>query len=154
MSILGERLAEPLRKLKSEPKAARILGRLANMGRYIEKLNDETAQPCPGFVETAGLEDYIVGVISDYEETSDDEETSDGEENSDDEETSDGEENSDKHEEGGVAEGHTSATAEQEIESEDLVEGQFFVEESDDYFLDSIFSASGFLDASMLPPVE
>jgi hypothetical protein len=135
LSILCERLAEPLRKLKSEPKAASTLYLLAYLGRRIEKFNDEIAQPCPGFVEAAGLEDYVDKAISDDEENLDDEET--------------------LHEGGGgVAEGHTGATAEREIESEDLVEGQFFVEESDDYFLDSIFSASGFLDASMLPPVE
>jgi hypothetical protein len=129
MSILGERLAEPLRKLKSEPKAARTLHLLALMGQCVEEYNREIAQPCPGFVETAGLEDYVKA-ISDNKET-----LHEGEE-------------------GGVAEGHTGATAEREIESEDLVEWQFFVEESDDYFLDPIFSASGFLDASMLPLVE
>ena len=142
MSILGERLAEPLRKLKSEPKAARPIHLLARFGRILEEHSDEIAQACPGFVETAGLEDYLV------EETSDDKETSDDEETPDDEETLH------EGEEGGVAEGHTGATAEQEIESEDLVEGQFFADESDDCFLDSIFSASGFLDASMLPLVE
>jgi hypothetical protein len=136
LSILGERLAEPLQKLKSEPKAARTLHLLARFGRGLEKNNDEIAQPCPGFVETAGLEDYVVEETSDDEETPDDEETLH------------------EGEEGGVAEGHTGATAEQEIESEDLVEGQFFADESDDCFLDSIFSASGFLDASMLPLVE
>jgi hypothetical protein len=56
--ILGERLAEPLQEIKSDPKARLLLSPVAGNSRSLEKFNNRTSEPTLGLAKIMGLEEY------------------------------------------------------------------------------------------------
>lgn len=57
-SILGERLAEPLEKIKSNPKARFLLYKIALISNLLEVFDGRTLEPTLGLAKIMGLEEY------------------------------------------------------------------------------------------------
>jgi hypothetical protein len=73
-SILGERLAKPLQKIKPDPEARHLLSSVASRSKLLEAFDNELSlEPTLGLAQVIGLEEYAEEGSSDEEESSVDE---------------------------------------------------------------------------------